>query len=98
MRGDSPLYLLERVFEDGEPVGYCPLTGRDFLGIEQRQALDKLPDDTEWGFKEARQALGHTPAVPAPANRTAEFLNRCKQHQVIEQLGKNRYRKLQKPE
>jgi AAA domain len=101
VRGDSPLYLLERVFEEGEPVGYRPLMGRDFLNPEQRKALDKLPNDAEWGFKEARQALGDTsldnPAMPAPANRTNEFLQKCRQRQVIEKLGKNRYRKLQKP-
>jgi hypothetical protein len=100
VRGDSPLYLLERVFEEGEPVGYRPLTGRDFLNLEQRKALDKLPNDAEWGFKEARQTLGEAtsladPVVPAPANRTNEFLHKCIQCQVIQKLGKNRYRKFQ---
>jgi len=102
VRGDSPLLLLERVFEEGEPVGYRPLTGRDFLNPEQQRALDRLPDQGEWGFKEARQALGEatsvdTPAMPAPANRTGELLQRCIHHQVIEKLGKNRYHKVQKP-
>lgn len=102
VRGESPLVLLERVFEDGEPVGYRPLTGIDFLNPEQRRALDYLPNDGEWGFKEARQALGNanavdTPAIPAPANRTNEFLVKYRQHQVIEKLAKNRYRKVQKP-
>jgi AAA domain len=102
VRGDSPLYLLERVFEEGEPVGYRPLTGRDFLNPEQQRALDRLPDRGEWGFREARQALGEatsvdTHAMPAPANRTGELLQRCIHHQVIEKLSKNRYRKVQKP-
>jgi hypothetical protein len=102
VRGDSPLYLLERVFEEGEPVGYRPLMGRDFLNPEQRKALDKLPNDAEWGFKEARQALGEAisvdnPALPAPPNRTGEFLQKSIHYQVIEKLTTNRYRKVQKP-
>jgi len=97
VRGDSPLYLLERVFEEGDPVGYRPLTGGDFLNSAQQRGLDKLPDNTEWSFMEARQALGEAPAMPAPANRTAEFLNKCMHYQVVEKLGKNRYRKVQKP-
>jgi hypothetical protein len=96
VRGDSPLFLLERVFAEGEPVGYRPLTGRDFLGREQQRALDQLPNDTEWGFKEAKQALGEATA-PAPDNRTAEFLIKSRHYQVIEKVGKNRYRKVQKP-
>jgi hypothetical protein len=101
VRGDSPLYLLERVFEDGEPVGYRPLTGRDFLNPEQRKALDNLPNYAEWGFKEARQALGEAtsidnPAMPAPANRTNEFLHKCIHCQVIKKAAKNCYRKVQK--
>jgi hypothetical protein len=101
VRGDSPLYLLERVFEDGEPVGYRPLTGRDFLNPEHRKALDKLPNYAHWGFKEARQALGDatsldSPALPAPANRTNEFLHKCMHCQVIKKQAKNCYRKLHK--
>ena len=102
VRGDSPLLLLERVFKDGDAVGYRPLTGRDFLNPEQQKALDRLPDDREWGFKEARQALGEAtsvdnPAKPAPPNRTGEFLQRSVHYQVIKKLAQNRYRKVQKP-
>lgn len=102
VRGDSPLLLLERVFKDGEAVGYRSLTGRDFLNPEQKRAIDILPDQGAWGFKEARQALGEAtsldnPAMPAPPNRTGEFLQKCLQHQVVEKLAQNRYRKAQKP-
>ena len=86
---------------EGEPLGYRPLMGRDFLNPEHRKALDKLPHDAEWGFKEARQALGEAsstdnPAMPAPGNRTNEFLHKCIQCQVIKKLAKNCYRKVQK--
>lgn len=102
VRGDSPLLLLERVFVEEVPVGYRPLTGKDFLNPEQRRAVDILPDQGEWGFKEARQALGEAtsvdhPAPPAPPNRTGEFLQKSMHYQVIEKLAQNRYRKVQKP-
>jgi hypothetical protein len=58
--------------------------------------LDKLPNDAEWSFKEAKHALGQAlwvPVASAPDNRTNEFLNKSKQHRLIEKLGRNRYRK-----
>jgi hypothetical protein len=89
VHGDSPLVLLERVYEQGEPAGYRPLVGRDFLTPLQQQALDKLPNPpTEFTFKDAKQALGEQD------NRTNEFLNKCRQHRLIEKLGRNRYCKL----
>jgi hypothetical protein len=103
VHGDSPLALVERVFEQGEPAGYRPLTGRDFLSTQQQQALDKLPNDAEWSFKEAKLALGEALAVPeasakpAPDNRTNEFLQKSRHHRLIERLGRNRYRKTATP-
>src|SRR5262249_16345624 len=92
VHGDSPLVLLERVFEQGEPAGYRPLTGRDFLSATQQQALDKLPDaPTEFAFNDARQALGQQD------NRTNEFLDKARQHRLLEKLGRNRYRKSPTP-
>lgn len=89
VHGDSPLVLLERVYEQGEPAGYRPLTGKDFLSPDQQQAFDKLPNaPAEFAFKDARQALGQ------PDNRTNEFLDKSRQHRLIEKLGRNRYRKL----
>jgi AAA domain len=86
--GDSPLVLLERVYDDnGEPAGYRHLTGADFLSPKQQEALAKLPaPPTEFSFKEAKQALGEGD------NRTGEFLAKCKQLELIEKPGKNRYR------
>jgi hypothetical protein len=43
----------------------------------------------------AREALAAgAPPKPAPDNRTADFLNKSRQHRLIEKLGKNRYTKL----
>lgn len=89
VHGDSPLILLERVFHQGDPVGYRQLTGVGYLSESQRQALAKLPDSpAEFSFKDAKEALG------GADNRTGEFLNKGKQHGIIEKLGRNRYRKL----
>ncbi|MFI5094765.1 MAG: AAA family ATPase [Candidatus Acidiferrales bacterium] len=91
--GDSPLVQLERIYDEyGEPAGYRQLTGADFLNSRQRDALAKLPDPpTEFSFKEARKTLGEGD------NRTGEFLAKCKQLELIEKPGKNRYRKLAPP-
>lgn len=53
------------------------------------RALPNPP--AQFGFKDAKQALG------APNNRTNEFLKKCRQHQLIEKLAKNHYRKLATP-
>jgi len=53
------------------------------------RALPNPP--AQFGFKDAKQALG------APNNRTNESLKKCRQHQLIEKLAKNHYRKLATP-
>lgn len=53
LHGDSPLVLLDRVFDDdGEPVGYNQTTGVALLTPERKEALKKL--SPEFSFKEAR--------------------------------------------
>lgn len=91
--GDSPLVLLDRVHgEDGEPAGYRGLTGVDFLSPKHQEALARLPDPSrEFSFKEAKVALGEGD------NRTGEFLSESRHLQLIEKLGKNRYRKIAAP-
>jgi len=90
VHGDSPLVLLERVFDGiGEPAGYRPLVGAAMLNPKHRDALAKLPDPPiEFSFGEAKAALGEAD------NRTGEFLKACKQHGVVEKPGRGRYRKL----
>jgi AAA domain-containing protein len=85
--GDSPLYLLERVFDkDGEPAGYRNLTGAGWLSPERRAALAKLPD--EFSFKEAKKALGRS---DDPTNK---FLRECRQLGLVEKVIRGRYKKL----
>ena len=85
--GDSPLYLLERVFDsEGEPAGYQHLTGAGWLSPERRAALAKLPD--EFSFKQAKEALGRS---DDPTNK---FLRECRQLGQVEKVARGRYRKL----
>jgi hypothetical protein len=88
--GDSPLVLLERVFDvDGDPAGYRHLTGADFLSTKKKDALAKLPNPpAEFSFQDAKQALGDGD------NRTGEFLRESKQLGLVEKLARNRYKKL----
>jgi AAA domain len=88
--GDSPLVLLERIYENGvEPAGYRSVTGDDLLSPKQKDALTKLPNPpVEFSFKDAKQALGDGD------NRTGEFLRESKRLGLVEKLARNRYTKL----
>ena len=83
--GDSPLTLLERVFEDDAPVGYRLLTGLDFLRSDKRQAFLGLP--REFTFKQAKEAFGLS---DDPTNKTLEH---CKSLGLVERVARGRYRK-----
>jgi AAA domain len=87
VHGDSPLLLLERVFDgDGEPIGYRSLTGVALLSSQRREALEKLPND--FSFKEAKAALGR---ADDPTNK---FLRAVMQADVVKKIGRGRYRKI----
>jgi hypothetical protein len=90
VHGDSPLTLLERVFdEEGEPIGYRSLTGADFLSNDQKTALEKLPfAPTEFTFKDAMLALGR---ANDPTNK---FLAKCKAHGLVRKVRKGRYQRI----
>ena len=80
VHGDSPRFLLERIFDgEGEPAGYQQITGAALLSPERCAALEKLP--AEFSFKEARLALGRT------ADPTNKFLNESRQLGLIEKLA-----------
>lgn len=83
--GDSSLMSLERVFEDGEPLGYKPRTGVSLLKFEQQPIFLQLPP--EFQFKDARAALGKGDNV------TNIFLKKCVAIGVVEKT-KSGYRKL----
>lgn len=77
-------------------------TTEEFLNEEEQLALDRLPKSADFTFTEARQVFGqatalHDPPSPAAADRTYKFLQKCIHHQVVEQVAKNRYRKLHSP-
>jgi hypothetical protein len=85
--GDSPVVLLERVFDDdGEPAGYRQATGIDLLSPERRTALAKLSE--EFRYKEAKQALNRGDAS------TDNFLKECVQVGVVVKERKGHYRKI----
>lgn len=87
VHGDSPLVLLERVFdEEGEPAGYRQLTGEALLSPQRREALEKL--QSEFSFKDAKGALGR---ADDPTNK---FLRAAMQAEVVRKIGRGRYRKI----
>jgi hypothetical protein len=86
VHGDSPLVLLERVFDDdGEPAGYRHLEGADLLSPERREALEKLPP--EFRFKQAKAVLNRTD------DPTSKFLRECIQLGLVTKIIKGWYRK-----
>lgn len=83
--GDSPLTLLERVFDDdGKPAGYRQATGINLLSPERRAAFEKLA--AEFRYTDAKQAL-HRGAAS-----TVNFLTECVQLGIAVPVEK-RYRK-----
>lgn len=94
VRGDSPLVLVERMFDDdGEPIGYQHLTGVDLLSQEKRRVIERLPEEPEEfstaQVKEARKAC----ELGAGNDPTNKFLAECKQMRIIEKVGRGRWRK-----
>jgi archaellum biogenesis ATPase FlaH len=83
--GDSPLVLLERVFDDdGEPAGYRQATGINLLSPERRAAFEKL--SAEFRYTDAKQALNRGAAS------TVNFLTECVQLGIAVPVEKG-YRK-----
>jgi hypothetical protein len=72
--------------EDGEPVGYRPLTGIALLSPQRREAFEKLP--SEFSFKEAKAALNRGDAS------TDNFLQASIQGGVLKKFRKGRYGKV----
>jgi len=92
VRGDSPLVLVERVFdEDAEPVGYHPLTGAGLLSDEKRAAFGRLPEELSTAdAKNARREAG----LGDGNDPTNKFLAECRQLRIIEKTSRGRWRKL----
>ena len=85
--GDSPLVLLERVFDDdGEPAGYRHLTEVALLKDDRRAAFEKLPKD--FRYTDAKHALNRGDAS------TVSFLSDCVQAGVAVKVKKGHYKKI----
>lgn len=90
MRGENGPYYLERVLDQGEPIGYRRMVGCELLGNpEQEAAFRKLPDPPkQFTFKEAKFAYGKTD------NPTRQWLKKCEAVGLTRQVGKGQYEKL----
>jgi hypothetical protein len=82
VHGDSPLYLLERVFdEDSEPRGYKAQTGTSLLTVDQRAAFDKLGRD--FRFSDAKSTLNKS---DHPTNL---FIKKCLGADLIVKMSRS---------
>jgi hypothetical protein len=93
MRGESGPYYLERVYDQGEPIGYRRVVGSKLLGCpEQEAAFRKLPPPPkQFTFKEAKQAYGKTD------NPTRQWLKKCEAAGIVRQCVRGCYEVLETP-
>lgn len=90
--GDSPLVLVERVFDDdGEPLGYRHMTGAGLLDDRKRGVLEALAGEFSTADVKARRGAAGLGSGNDPTNK---FLAECKHLRIIEKLGRGRWRKL----
>lgn len=77
-RGEvGPIYL-ERVYREGEPIGYKRMVGAKLLGNSDQEAVySRLPQ--RFSFGEAQSAYGKT------ADPTSKFLKKCINVGILEQ-------------
>lgn len=78
LAGDSPVLVLERKSEEGEPVGYRQLTGSEHLSLDRRLVFDALPQS--FRFKDAKEVLQLT---DKPTN---DFLQKCVSLGILRKL------------
>lgn len=92
VHGDSPIVLLERLFDDdGEPAGYKHLNGAGLLSPQKRAAFDRLPQEfCTTDAKDARRACG----LGDGNDPTNKFLAECRQLRIIERYERGRWRKV----
>jgi hypothetical protein len=92
VRGDSPLMLVERMYdEDGEPVGYQHLKGARLLAQDKRVVYDDLPE--VFCTADAKAVRRHH-GLGDGNDPTNKFLSECKQLQIVENVGRGRWRKI----
>jgi hypothetical protein len=84
-RGDFGPWLVQRIYnENGAPVGYARITGRNLLKGQDPILLEKLPIGQPLKFSEVGAIIGHDPNNRKP---TVAFLNRCEDAKVIVPSG-----------
>lgn len=81
MIGRIPPIHITRVFDDnGSPLGYRPLEGKDHLSAKFQAALGSLP--REFRYKDAHEKLGGNSHAT-----TSEFLARAQSLQLVTSTG-----------
>ena len=87
MRGESGPFYLERVYDQGEPIGYRRMVGCKLLGNpDQEAAFRRLPlPPKQFTFKEAKAAYGKTD------NPTRQWLKKCEAAGIVRQCARGTY-------
>jgi hypothetical protein len=89
-RGKSEFarFYLRRVYDDGEPVMYAPVSGKELINLEYQRSYDALPFG-EFEFKDARAVCNgkKDPAVKW-------FLNACESVGLVRPVRRGVYEKL----
>jgi len=93
MRGESGPFYLDRVLDQGEPIGYRRMVGCELLGNpEQEAAFRKLPlPPKQFTFKEAKFAYAKTD------NPTRQWLKKCEAAGLVRQAGRGSYSVVEAP-
>jgi hypothetical protein len=90
VHGDMPMVLLERVYDEDDPLGYRQLTGIGLLSEDRRKAFDMLPNEFATG--EARRALKRGDEA------TDNFLKECKRLRLVDKVRRGWWKKLSQGE
>ena len=82
LRGEQgPLYLGRSFDDDGEPIGYRPLTGLELLYNQNQQAtFQQLP--SEFTFTTAKKIYGRRDQA------TSDFLQKCIRAGILDHVGR----------
>jgi hypothetical protein len=88
LRGEfGPLYLARNFDEEGNPLGYRPMTGLELLyNLGQQSAFQRLPD--RFAFKEAKAIYERADEA------TKGFLQKCIRVGILRKPAKGLYEKV----
>jgi AAA domain len=93
VRGECGPFYLERVLDQGEPIGYRRMVGCKLLGNpDQEAAFPKLPPPPkQFTFKDAKFAYGKTD------NPTRQWLKKCEAVGLVRHAGRGLYTVVEAP-